>query len=146
MAAALAEVDPNEIKAQVAALVPKDAQVILATNGIRDEHVFPVPAVLRKKPTLLAYYRLLLGQPRKAFYEGSTGCGPFQSMESTDRISPKQEARLDELIGGMIGALADLVRQMSPTVTPRDIDELPLLTLGQQFLGANNNVIEQTGT
>lgn len=144
--AALADLDPNAVKAEITALVPADAQAILAAAGIRDEHVFPTPIVLQKKPTLLAYYRLLLGLPRKGFYEGSAGRGLFSSMEDTDRISKRQADRLDELIRAMIDALAELVRQISPSITPRDVDELPLLTLGSQLQGANNNVIGQQGT
>jgi hypothetical protein len=37
--------------------------------------------------------------------------------------------------------LADLVRQMSPAITARDVAELPLLTLGAQLQGSNNNII-----
>jgi hypothetical protein len=65
---ALATVDPEKLKAEVLQFVPKDAQRILAASGIRDEHVFPLPAVLEAKPTLVGYYRLLLGSPQKTFY------------------------------------------------------------------------------
>jgi hypothetical protein len=41
----------------------------------------------------------------------------------------------------MIAALTAMVQQMSPTITRRDVAEMPLLTLGQQFLGGNNNAI-----
>ncbi|MGA2514851.1 MAG: XcyI family restriction endonuclease [Candidatus Limnocylindrales bacterium] len=142
----LGAVDPNAVKADVARLVPKDAQAILAGAGIRDEQVFPTPTVVRHKATLLAYYRLLLGLPRKSFYATGTGRGMFASMEDTDRITAQQEAKLDDLLTAMVAALADLVRQISPTVTPRDVAELPLLTLGSQMQGANNNIIGQQGT
>lgn len=46
----------------------------------------------------------------------------------------------------MCQALAELVRRLSPTVTQRDIDELPLLTLGGQLQGSNNNKIGQQAT
>ena len=35
--------------------------------------------------------------------------------------------------------LAELVYQISPKITARDISELPLLTLGAQLYGTNNN-------
>lgn len=142
----LAAVDPNAVKADIARLVPTDAQAILAAAGIRDEQVFPTPTVIRHTPTLLAYYRLLLGLPRKSFYATGTGRGVFAKMEDTNRITTAQSGKLDALIAVMVEALAELVRQVSPAVTPRDVDELPLLTLGSQLQGANNNVIGQQGT
>lgn len=39
--------------------------------------------------------------------------------------------------------LAEFIRQLSPAVTPRDVNELPLLTLGGQFQGAGNVIIGQ---
>lgn len=38
-------------------------------------------------------------------------------------------------------SLALLLRQMSPPVTPRDVAELPILAIGQQFQGGQNNAI-----
>jgi hypothetical protein len=42
--------------------------------------------------------------------------------------------------------LAELVRQISPTITARDVSELPLLTLGAQLYGSNNNAIGKKAT
>ena len=42
--------------------------------------------------------------------------------------------------------LAALVRQISPAITARDIAELPLLTLGAQLYGSNNNAIGRKAT
>jgi len=46
----LGQLEPTVTKKQILAYVPADAQKILAAAGIRDEHVFPVPSVLEKKP------------------------------------------------------------------------------------------------
>jgi hypothetical protein len=43
-------------------------------------------------------------------------------------------------------ALAELIRTLSPTVTPRDITELPLLTLGSPFQGSRNTQIGEAAT
>ena len=142
----LADLDPAFVKADITRLVPSDVQVILASAGIRDEHVFPTPTVIRARPGLLAYYRLLLGLPRKSFYAGGSGRGLFASMEDSGRIGSRQDDRLDDLIEALIAGLADLVRQLSPTITASDVDELPLLTLGSQLQGANNVLIGQEGT
>lgn len=143
---ALAGLNPGEVKAEIAKLVPEDAQRILAAAGIRDEHVFPTRIVLEKSPPLLAYYRLVLGLSRKNFYHRSSGRGLFSTMENSGRITILQAQRLDELIGVMIDALADVVRQLSPAITTRDVEELPLLTLGSQLQGARNVEIGKQGT
>ncbi len=72
---ALGQVDPHVVKKQILAYVPSDVQRILAAAGIRDEHVFPIPAVLEKKATLIGYYRLLLGISQKRFYRQGTEMG-----------------------------------------------------------------------
>lgn len=142
----LSQLDPAAVSAEIGAIAPKDALQILASAGIRDEYVFPTAVVLRKRPGLLGYYRLLLGLPRKSFYQGGTGRSLFQSMEIQDRLGQRQSAGLDDLVRAMTEALADLVRLISPVVTQRDLDELPLLTLGSQLQGANNVAIGQEGT
>jgi hypothetical protein len=137
---ALASVDPSKIKVQIAEYVPVDVQKILAARGLRDEYVFPVPAVIEAKPTLIGYYRLLLGTPQKSFYKGETGMGCFKSMEEKGASSNKQLSRLHEYCSAMAAPLAELVRQI-PSFTDRDLRELPLLTFGAQLQGANNTQI-----
>jgi XcyI restriction endonuclease len=142
---ALGRIDPAKLKAQLVEYVPADAQQILAGAGVRDEHVFPTPLVLEEAPTLVGYYRLLLGVPQKTFY-GTGGMGLFKSMEVKGALSNRQRAALGSFCEAMGVALADMVRQLSPTVTQRDIRELPLLTLGSQFQGGKNNTIGKQAT
>jgi hypothetical protein len=118
----------------------------LAAAGVRDEYVFPTPAVLEARPTLLGYYRLLMGVSQKAFYQARTGLSRFKSMEVAGLLRPAQRQSLEDLCKALAQPLADLIRQMSPAVTPRDVSELPLLTLGSQFQGGNNNTIGQQAT
>ena len=138
---ALLEIDQKQLKAEISRYVPDDAQRILAAAGVRDEHVFPVPILLEKAPTLVGYYRLLLGASRKSFYASDTGMSQFDSMERRGVISGRQKALLPEFCKTMGKQLADLVRQMSPAITGRDVAELPLLTLGSQFQGSKNVAI-----
>jgi hypothetical protein len=138
---ALAHIDPAILKGELSTFIPTDVQRMLAAAGIRDEHVFPTPSILEKKPTLLGYYRLLLGVPPKTFYGSDTGMSRFKSMEARGVMNEAQKKALPVLCRALAGGLAELVRQMSPTVTQRDIAELPLLTLGAQFQGSNNNTI-----
>lgn len=142
----LGELDPNITKKQILAYVPADAQKILASAGIRDEYVFPVPSVLEKKPTLVGYYRLMLGISQKRFYRKGTDMGPFKSMEMRGFLNPKKRPDLERFCTLMGESLAEMVRQISPKITARDVSELPLLTLGAQLYGSNNNVIGKRAT
>jgi len=142
----LGRLDPTITKKQLLDYVPAAAQKILAAAGIRDEHVFPVPAVLEKKPTLVGYYRLLLGISQKRFYQKGTGMGPFKSMETRGLFNPRKRPDVERFCTVMAGNLAELVRQISPQITARDVSELPLLTLGAQLYGSNNNAIGKQAT
>ena len=137
---ALGTLDQNTVKTQIAKYVSADVQKLLAVAGLRDEYVFPVPAVIEAKPTLIGYYRLLLGAPQKSFYKGSTGMGIFKSMEEMGTMSAKQKGYVPDFCTAMAQPLADLVRQI-PSFTERDLRELPLLTFGSQLQGSNNTRI-----
>jgi hypothetical protein len=137
---ALGQLDQKAVKAQVSDYVPEDVQKIIAAAGVRDEHVFPLPIVLEAKPSLVGYYRLLLGSPQKTFYQGATGRGTFKRMEENGAISERNRARLPEFCRAMAVPLAELVRQI-PNISDRDLRELPLLTYGSQLQGSNNTQI-----
>ena len=137
----LRTIDPNALRSDLATYVPADVQRILAAAAIRDEYIFPTTVILERKPTLLGYYRLLLGVPQKSFYASGSGRGRFKSMEQRGVLTDIQRASLPKLCRTLCEALAELVRQMSPTITSRDVTELPLLTIGSQFQGGNNVVI-----
>ena len=140
LAEVLGRLDQSDIKKQVGQFVPADVQRILAAAGIRDEHVFPVPTLIEARPSLIGYYRLLLGSPQKGFYHGSTGMAQFKSMEETGSLSDRQKIRIPEFCAAMADSLAELVRQI-PGLTERDLRELPLLTFGSQLQGSNNTQI-----
>src|SRR5713101_4975252 len=114
---ALSRIDPRQLKTQLLELVPADAQKILAKAGIRDEHIFATPILLEAAPTLVGYYRLLLGLPQKTFYGSGTRMGPFKNMEMKGTLRPGTRARLPAFCEAMNSALADLVRQISPRIT-----------------------------
>lgn len=143
---ALGQIDPTITKKQILTYVPATIQKILAEAGVRDEHVFPLPAVLEKQPTLVGYYRLLLGVSQKRFYRTGTGMAPFRSMEIRGALNPKKRPDIERFCSVMAESLADLIRQISPKITVRDISELPLLTLGAQLYGSNNNAIGRQAT
>ena len=138
---ALSQIDPLILKRELSSQLPADVQRTLAAADIRDEHVFPTPIILKTKPALIGYYRLLLGVPQKSFYRSDTGISRFKNMEARGVLNKNQKRLLGSLCRALGEGLADLVRQMSPEITQRDVAELPLLTLGAQFQGSNNNSI-----
>lgn len=137
---ALRLLDQATVKQEISRYVPADVQPILAAAGLRDEFVFPVPVVIEAKPSLVGYYRMLLGAPQKKFYNGATGMGLFKSMEEFGTFNERQKAGLSAFCEAMCGVLAGLVREIGD-ITERDILELPLLTFGAQLQGSNNTVI-----
>ena len=62
-------------------------------------------------------------------------------MEESGLLAGSQKASLPDLCKAMGESLAELVRQVSPTITQRDVSELPLLTIGSQFQGGHNVTI-----
>jgi len=143
---ALKTIDPLALKAEASEMVPVDAQRLIAASGIRDEFVFPLPVVIRQRPELVGYYRLLLGAPQKSFYSAVTGMARFRALEMGQSPGARVEPQIKPFCAAMIDALAALVRQMDPAVSLRDLNELQLLTLGSQFQGGQNNIIGQNST
>lgn len=143
---AIGDVDPNRLRSELVAFVPADVHQLLASAEIPDEYVFPLPVLLEAKPTLVGYYRLLLGSPQKTFYGTGSGMGKFKSMEESGSLNKNQAEALPSFCAAMSTALADMVRQLSSAISRRDLTELPVMTLGQRFQGANNNIIGQEAT
>lgn len=142
----LRDVDPSVVSAQIGRYAPADVRAILSAIGIRDEYVFPTPIVLESKPTLVGYYRLLIGVGQKSFYRGNTGMGPFQKMEREGVLVSSTRLLLPEFCAAMSNVIADLIRQIASTLSSRDVHDLQLLTLGSNFYGGTNNTIGQAAT
>ena len=143
---AASRVDPRALKNDLSQYVPHESQKLLSAVGIRDEEVFPTPILLKEMPTLVGYYRLLLGASQKAFYAPGTGLGIFKNMEERGVIRERQTQALPAFCESMAVVLSELIHQLSPTVTSRDVSELQLLTLGSKFQGSNNNAIGRQAT
>lgn len=132
----LGQVDPDLVAAEMKRHSPRSARKVLAASGIRDEFVFATPCVLEAGPSLLGYYRLLLGVSQKAFYTSETGLHRYKRMETHDLLKHEWIAELPDLCSALNEQLAELVNQLSPQVTQQDVDQLPLLTLGSQLDGS----------
>lgn len=70
----------------------------------------------------------------------------FKSMESRGLLKPGKRPDIESFCVAMSHSLAEMIRQISPQLTHRDVHELPLLTLGSQLQGGNNNSIGQRAT
>jgi XcyI restriction endonuclease len=87
-----------------------------------------------------------LGVSRKSFFGTGTGVGQFSRMEARGVLTERQKEALPDFCRVMGEPLAELVCQMSPAITPWDVAEPPLRTLGGQFQGSNNNTIGKQAT
>ncbi len=143
---AMADVDQAALRNQVTSYVPVVAQRVLATAGIRDEAMFPLSVVLEARPSLVAYYRLLLGVSQKRFYKASTGMTPFKKLEQGAPLSEGLRTQLHDYCIAMCVAIAELVIQADSTLEARDVEDLQLLTLGSFYYGSLNNKIGQAAT
>lgn len=144
LAHAIEDVGVAVIDAELKAIVSSTALTSLAKLGVRGERVFPTPSILRAKPPLIAYYRMLLGLSQKAFSQ-TFGYGRFARAEKTGRLTEALEAELPELCRVFADALASLVAELG-AFSDRDLHELTLLTLGSTFQGSRNVEIGQVAT
>lgn len=126
------------LDAELARLAPRDALARLAGAGLRGESAFCTPVLLRRRPALLGYYRLLLGFSQKAFYATSTGLVAFKPLEDGKMPAALAE-RLDELCLALNNAAGQLVTSLTPPLLSQDsFGDLALLTLGAQLRGGAN--------
>ncbi len=107
----------------------------VARKGLRGELVFPVPYVLSSKPTLLGYYRLLLGFSQKEFYKGPFS--RFKSMENDGNLTDATRSLLQPLCQSLVESAWILVNGL-PELSEDTIKALTILTLGPQFRGSRN--------
>jgi hypothetical protein len=111
----------------------------LASSGIRGEVFCAVPAVLEKKPTLLAYYRLLLGFSQKEFYNRAFGTGRFKVLEERGVLNEFHRENLASLCRSLNNSMSHLVASLEhPAPSMQLAHDLALLTLGPQLRGGAN--------
>lgn len=130
------EVDPHVLRTQMTDFAPSQGLRLLQGTGVRDEEVFTVPCILRRTPTLMGYYRLLLGASRKQFYRTGTGLNVFKSMEERGVISPAGDAVLDVFCRQYNSVISGLIHAIGRNGLRDNVSELPLMTLGAQLDGS----------
>jgi hypothetical protein len=115
----------------------------LAVSGLRGERFYPVPTLLKAKPHLLGYYRLLYGVSQKEFYRGAFS--RFKPMEQDNLLKRENEELLPSLCRAMAETGTALLDGIQP-VSMETIRELQLLTLGPQLRGSQNVTIGKGAT
>lgn len=141
LSAAVEAVGVRSLDEDLKRLAPQDALTHLAKLGLRGERAFPVPSLLRHNPSLIGYYRMLLGLSQKEFGQlGRLGYGPWINAENTGKLSRELDEALDLFCQALIAPLSQLVLAMGD-FSNADLNDLSLLTLGPSLQGGRNNVI-----
>ena len=129
------KLDIGLLDRQLLEFAGSDRLAFLARYGLRGELLFPVPYLLTSKPTLLGYYRLLLGFSQKEFYRGKFS--KFKRLEDKNDVSPATAELVPALCRSLIESAWILVQGI-PELSEQSLNELSLLTFGPQLRGSRN--------
>jgi hypothetical protein len=127
--------DIGQLDKQLLQYAGNDRLSFVARRGLRGEMVFPVPYVLSTKPSLVGYYRLLLGFSQKEFYRSPFG--RFKRMETAGFLTEATRDLLEPLCMSLIESSWILVNGLLD-LSQDTLNSLTLLTLGPQFRGSRN--------
>ena len=142
--AAIGQLDLKLLDKELAAHVSAVGLKKAAKFGLRGEVFFAVPCLLYAKPSLLGYYRLLLGFSQKEFYSKGP-FGRFRKMEEVGEVSPQTHAAVPILCKSLIGSAETLVDRID-TLSLETVHDLQILTLGPQMRGCENTRLGQKAT
>jgi hypothetical protein len=131
----VSRLDIAMLDAELTSFVGNEKLAFIAKSGLRGELVFPVPYLIRSKPMLLAYYRLLLGFSQKEFYKKSIS--RFKMLEERNLLTGATAIQLEELCTSLIQSSWILVNGL-PEISQEILKTLTLLTLGPQLRGSRN--------
>jgi hypothetical protein len=144
--ATAATLDIAELDRQLASSAPPKALQKLAAVGLRGEALFATPLVLTARPSLLTYYRTVLGYSQKEFYKVGSGLTVYRRAEEGYALSAKAISTLPDLCDCLIAqAWKLLVGIDAVPLTARLLNELSLLSVGPQLRGGNNNARGESG-
>ncbi|MDP3616880.1 MAG: XcyI family restriction endonuclease [Rhodoferax sp.] len=142
----VAGLDIAALDKQLAGVTPAKALQKLASFGLRGEALFMAPMVLRAKPTLLTYYRSLLGYSQKEFHKTGTGLGIFKRAEESGILGATALAQIPELCKLLNVCAWQLLQGMDRlTIDQQFLNELSLLSIGPQLRGGRNNERGEAG-
>lgn len=142
---AVSRLEIQQINQELSELVSNSSLQKVASWGLRGEIVFAVPYVLKNQPTLLGYYRLLLGFSQKQFYGERYGFAPFKSMEDAGRLTSSHLNCVRGLCQALCGS-AELLVAGIRELSQKSVHELTLLTVGPQLRGGVLNTLGTRAT
>jgi hypothetical protein len=143
--AAVSKLEIPRIDQNLRELVSNFALQRVAGWGLRGEIVFAIPYILENEPTLLGYYRLLLGFSQKQFYGGRYGFAPLRPMEDAGRLTSNHLSLMCELCQALCGSAELLIAGIGKLSQP-SVHELTLLTVGPQLRGGVLNTLGSRAT
>ena len=142
----VANLDIAALDRQLSEVMPALALQKLASFGMRGEALFMAPMVLQARPTLLTYYRTLLGYSQKEFYKAGTGLGMFRRAEGAGELASAAVGRTPELCTLMNMHAWHLLQGIGTlSIDQQLLNELSLLSIGPQLRGGRNNERGEAG-
>lgn len=137
------DLDITKLDGELGTFIGSARLAAVAAYSLRGETFFPVPYLLKCKPMLLGYYRLLYGLSQKEFYKYPFS--RFRAMEEQNQLSTANEELLPSLCTSLGETAWRLFSGIQPLSTAT-IHELQLLTVGPQLRGSRNVRIGQGAT
>jgi hypothetical protein len=129
----------SKLDKELSLFVPAEYLKLLAKHGLRGEIIYPVPYLLEANPSLLGYYRLLLGFSQKEFYSSAFGISVFKNMETKGVLLEHHKTKLSGLCKALIKSLIAFVDGIGiDNLNLATLDDLALLTIGPQLRGGAN--------
>jgi len=141
---AVGRLDIRDLDAELAAHAPPKLLSRIASFRLRGEVFLPVPCLLRVRPCLLGYYRLLYGFSQKEFYTKGP-FGAFKPLEERDEVPSAVAEALPALCLSLIASGQMLVEGLG-ALSLDGVHELQLLTLGPQLRGSQNTRVGRDAT
>lgn len=134
------KVGVRTIDSELHRLVPVHHLTKLGASGLRGEILFAVPCIIRAKPSVSGYYRLVLGISGKDY--GRRGLDKWIQVENGARndVSDEEISSLCEVLIKMAG---QLLEGISHGISEELFHELALLTLGAQLNGSYRVAVGQ---
>jgi len=138
---AIEVIDMRTLDEELLSVVGAEHLKKIAKYRLRGEVFFSVPCLLRARPSLLGYYRLLYGLSQKEFYNKGP-YGRFKRLEDAGTIPAAIEPEVSALCESLVETgkrLIDGISELSISIA----HDLQLLTLGPQLRGGRNTKLGQ---
>ena len=142
----IANLDIAKLDKQLSSLAPAAALQKLASIGLRGESLFVTPIVLLARPSLLTYYRTLLGYSQKEFYKSGSGLAAFKKAEDAGLLGPIAQMQMSAFCTYLNQRATYLLKGLaSLSIDQQLFSDLSLLSIGPQLRGGSNNMKGDVG-